>query len=42
VLREPGTDMLSSVTAGTTVVSDWLLIQVAANPGESFLDRMIH
>jgi K+-transporting ATPase ATPase B chain len=34
--------MLSSVTAGTTVVSDWLLIQVAANPGESFLDRMIH
>ena len=42
VLREPGTDMLSSVTAGTTVVSDWLLVQVIANPGESFLDRMIH
>ncbi|MBV9235215.1 MAG: HAD-IC family P-type ATPase [Xanthobacteraceae bacterium] len=42
VMREPGTDMLSSVTAGTTIVSDWLLIQVAANPGEGFLDRMIH
>jgi len=42
VLREPGTDMLSSVTAGTTMISDWLLIRVTADPGESFLDRMIH
>jgi K+-transporting ATPase ATPase B chain len=42
VLREPGTDMLSSVTAGTTIISDWLHIRVTADPGESFLDRMIH
>ena len=42
VLREQGTDMLSSVTAGTTVISDWLLIRATADPGESFLDRMIH
>ena len=42
VLREPGTDMFSSVTAGTTIISDWLLIRVTADPGESFLDRMIH
>lgn len=41
VLKEPGTDIFSSVTAGTTVVSDWLLIRVGANPGETFLDRMI-
>jgi K+-transporting ATPase ATPase B chain len=34
--------MLSSVTAGTLVISDWLLIRATANPGESFLDRMIH
>ena len=42
VLREPGTDMFSSVTAGTTLISDWLLIRVTTDPGESFLDRMIH
>ncbi|MBV8575967.1 MAG: potassium-transporting ATPase subunit KdpB, partial [Acetobacteraceae bacterium] len=42
VLKEPGTDMASTVTAGTVVVSDWLLIRATANPGESFLDRMIH
>lgn len=41
VLKEPGTDMFSSVTAGTTVISDWLLIRVTVNPGHSFLDRMI-
>ena len=41
VLKEPGTDMFSSVTAGTLLVSDRLLIRVTANPGESFLDRMI-
>ena len=33
--------MFSSVTAGTTVISDWLLIRVTVNPGHSFLDRMI-
>ncbi|MGE5672386.1 MAG: potassium-transporting ATPase subunit KdpB [Mycobacterium leprae] len=41
VLKEPGTDMASSVTGGTRVVSDWLVIEIATNPGESFLDKMI-
>jgi K+-transporting ATPase ATPase B chain len=42
VLKEAGTDMLSSVTAGTTVISDWLMVRVSADPGGSFLDRIIH
>jgi len=42
VLKEPGTDVFSSVTAGTVLVSDWLIVRVTADPGESFLDRMIH
>jgi len=41
VLKEPGTDTRSSVTGGTQVVSDTLRIQITANPGETFLDRMI-
>jgi K+-transporting ATPase ATPase B chain len=41
VLKEPGTDIRSSVTAGTTVTSDWLRIRVTSDPGETFLDRMI-
>jgi potassium-transporting ATPase ATP-binding subunit len=41
VLKEPGTDIRSTVTGGTTVVSDWLRVQVTANPGETFLDKMI-
>ncbi len=41
VLKEAGTDMFSSVTAGTKIVSDWLLIRVTADAGDSFLDRMI-
>lgn len=41
VLKEPGTDIRSSVTGGTTVVSDWLRIRITADPGQSFLDRMI-
>lgn len=40
VLKESGGDF-SSVTGGTTVVSDWLKIKITSNPGESFLDRMI-
>lgn len=40
VLRESGGDF-SSVTGGTTVVSDWLKIRITSNPGESFLDKMI-
>ncbi len=42
VRKEPGTDMFSSVTAGTSLISDFLLVRSTANPGESFLDRMIH
>jgi len=42
VLKEPGTDMFSSVTAGTTIISDWLMVRVSADPGSSFLDRIIH
>jgi K+-transporting ATPase ATPase B chain len=41
VLKEPGTDIRTGVTGGTQVVSDWLKIRITANPGESFLDRMI-
>ena len=41
VLKEPGTDIRSSVTGGTTLVSDSLVIRITANPGETFLDRMI-
>jgi K+-transporting ATPase ATPase B chain len=40
VIRESGGDF-SSVTGGTLVRSDWLVVRVTANPGESFLDRMI-
>ena len=40
VTREAGGDF-SSVTGGTTVVSDWLKVRIAADPGQSFLDKMI-
>ncbi|MBS0322033.1 MAG: potassium-transporting ATPase subunit KdpB, partial [Proteobacteria bacterium] len=40
VIRESGGDF-TSVTGGTRVLSDWLVIRVAANAGESFVDRMI-
>ena len=40
VIRESGGDR-SSVTGGTVVLSDWLIVRVTANPGETFLDRMI-
>ena len=40
VIREAGGDF-SSVTGGTRVLSDWLVVRVTANPGETFLDRMI-
>src|SRR5712691_10340999 len=39
-IRESGGDR-SSVTGGTQVLSDWLSVEVTANPGEAFLDRMI-
>ena len=41
VLKEPGTDIASSVTGGTQVLSDRLVIRVTAEPGKTFLDRMI-
>ena len=41
VLKEPGTDIRSTVTGGTTLVSDTLTVCITANPGETFLDRMI-
>ena len=40
VIREAGGDR-SAVTGGTRVVSDWLVVRVTANPGETFVDRMI-
>ena len=40
VIRESGGDF-SSVTGGTKVLSDWLVVRISVNPGESFLDRMI-
>jgi K+-transporting ATPase ATPase B chain len=40
VIRESGGDR-SSVTGGTKVLSDWLIVRITANPGETFLDRMI-
>lgn len=40
VIRESGGDR-SAVTGGTTVISDWIVIRVTSEPGESFLDKMI-
>lgn len=41
VLKEPGSDVASSVTGGTRILSDELIIRVTAEPGQGFLDRMI-
>lgn len=40
VIRESGGDR-SAVTGGTQVISDWLIVRITANPGETFLDSMI-
>ena len=40
VIRESGGDF-SSVTGGTRVLSDWIIVKITANPGETFIDRMI-
>jgi K+-transporting ATPase ATPase B chain len=40
VIRESGGDR-SAVTGGTRVLSDWLVVRITADPGETFLDRMI-
>lgn len=41
VLKEPGSDIASSVTGGTRITSDELIIRVTNDPGQGFLDRMI-
>lgn len=41
VIRESSGDR-STVTGGTQIISDWLIISITANPGETFLDRMIN
>ncbi|MCW3478687.1 potassium-transporting ATPase subunit KdpB [Neisseriaceae bacterium JH1-16] len=40
VIRESGGDF-SSVTGGTRVLSDWIVVRATVNPGETFIDRMI-
>ena len=40
VTKEAGGDF-ASVTGGTTVVSDWIKIEISTDPGHSFLDKMI-
>ncbi len=40
VIRESGGER-SAVTGGTKVLSDWVVVRITANPGETFLDRMI-
>ena len=40
VIRESGGDF-NAVTGGTRVLSDWLVVRITTNPGETFLDRMI-
>jgi K+-transporting ATPase ATPase B chain len=40
VIRESGGDR-SAVTGGTRILSDWLVLRITANPGETFIDRMI-
>ena len=40
MIREAGGDR-SAVTGGTRVLSDWIKVRITANPGETFLDRMI-
>ena len=41
VLKQPGTDIASSVTGGTRILSDELIINVTSDPGQGFIDRMI-
>ena len=42
VLKQPGTDIASSVTGGTRIISDELIIRVTVDPGKGFIDRMIN
>jgi K+-transporting ATPase ATPase B chain len=41
VLKETGSDVSSSVTGGTRIISDELIIRITADPGKGFIDRMI-
>ncbi|MBW4464911.1 MAG: potassium-transporting ATPase subunit KdpB [Pegethrix bostrychoides GSE-TBD4-15B] len=41
VLKQPGTDISSSVTGGTRLLSDELLLRITQDPGQGFIDRMI-
>ena len=41
VLKQPGTDISSSVTGGTKLLSDELTLRISADPGQGFIDRMI-
>jgi len=41
VLKEPGSDIASSVTGGTKIISDELIVKITADPGKGFIDRMI-
>ncbi|MGH2412696.1 MAG: potassium-transporting ATPase subunit KdpB, partial [Microcystaceae cyanobacterium] len=41
VLKQPGTDIASSVTGGTRLLSDELMIRITSDPGQGFIDRMI-
>jgi len=41
VMKQPGTDIASSVTGGTHLISDELTIRITSEPGQSFIDRMI-
>ncbi len=42
VLKEPGTDTSSSVTGGTRILTDWLLIKITSEQGQTYLDQMIN
>ncbi|MBD2665846.1 potassium-transporting ATPase B chain 1 [Richelia sinica FACHB-800] len=41
VLKESGSDVASSVTGGTRIISDELIVRITADPGRGFIDRMI-
>jgi potassium-transporting ATPase ATP-binding subunit len=41
VLKQPGTDIASSVTGGTRILSDELILNITSDPGQGFIDRMI-
>ena len=42
VLKEPGTDISSSVTAGSRVLTDWLFIKITSEQGQTYSDQMIN